>query len=367
MFEFYTRFYAAVAASAAHGEFCRRVFGQDLGQHGFADVAQLDALIAAAGLGAGVRVLDLGCGDGRIAEYLSDRSGAHVTGLDYVPGAIEGARVRTASKADRLQFVVGDINALDLPATAYDVVVSIDTIYFSNDYAATIGSLHAALRPSGRLAFLYSHGREPWVPLEEFDKKTLTPDCTPLAQALAASGFVFTTQDFTADDLRLAIARQEALADLCEEFAAEGNLFLYENRLGDANGIRDACEQGLQRRYLYVAQASFPSSVYQAGWSIRASGARPVTGHEGERMLVTFLNKREEVLPSVDDVVARIAALGPNTAMYVPPQASAIDLLPHVRKEAPIAPTAADQEWAAIEASIKACDRSDDEAEGRHP
>ena len=253
MWDFYDNFYRATAASAAHSEFCRRVFGLDLCQHGFADVAQLDALIAATAMGPSQRVLDLGCGTGLIAEYLSDRSDAHVTGLDYVPDAIRQACERTQGKADRLDFIVGDINALALPPAAFDVIVSIDTIYFSNDYAATIAALAQALRPGGRLALLYSHGREPWVPIEEFDTATLPAAHTPLAMALTANGFRFTYMDFTTDDLRLAIRRQEVLADLHDRFEAEGNLFIYENRLGDATGIRQACEDGLQRRYLYTA------------------------------------------------------------------------------------------------------------------
>lgn len=253
MWDFYENFYRATAASAAHSEFCARVFGRDLCQHGFADVAQLDALIAAARLGPGQHVLDLGCGTGLIAEYLSDHSGAHVTGLDYVPDAIRQACERTQAKADRLDFVVGDINALALPPAAFDVIASIDTIYFSDDYSTTIAALADALRPGGRLTFLYSHGREPWVPVEEFDVSTLPATNTPLAKALSTNGFGYTFVDCTADELRLAIRRQEVLADLRDQFEAEGNLFIYENRLGDANGIRQACEDGLQQRYLYTA------------------------------------------------------------------------------------------------------------------
>jgi ubiquinone/menaquinone biosynthesis C-methylase UbiE len=253
MFDFYDQFYRATATSEAHRLFCTRVFGLDLGQHGFADVPQLNALIAAAEIREGQRVIDLGCGNGMIAEYIADRSGAHVTGLDYVPEAIRQAGERTRSKADRLSFMVGDINALVLPASTYDVIVSIDTIYFSEDYAATLSALKTALRPGGRLAVLYSHGREPWVPVGEFDAKTLAATRTPLGEALTATGFAYVAADFTASEQRLAILRQEVLSDLREQFAAEGNLFIYENRLGDANGIRQACEEGLQRRYLYVA------------------------------------------------------------------------------------------------------------------
>ena len=225
--------------------------GRNLCQHGFADMRQIEALIEVTNLGPGDCALDLGCGNGMIAEYLADRTGAHVTGLDYIPLAIQQAQARTAARADRLTFTVGDINALDLPAQAFDVIFSIDSLYFSNDYATTIRKLVEALRPTGQMAILFSHGREPWVPIAEFAAETLAPDKTPLAAALQANGLTYTTLEFTEDDYRLAKLRQQVLMELQPQFEAEDILFIYDNRLGDAKGIRQACEEGLQRRYLY--------------------------------------------------------------------------------------------------------------------
>jgi SAM-dependent methyltransferase len=250
MREFYERFYAAVPASPVHALFCQRAFGLNLGQHGFADLAQLDALVQAAEMGPGQRVLDLGCGHGRITEYLSDRTGAHLTGLDYIPEAIRLARERTVAKPDRLAFVVGDLNALDLVAGDFDIIVSIDTIYFSQDYARTVGQLAAALRPGGRMAFLYSYGWEPPALPEEFDAATLAPDRTPLGEALRANGLDFRTQDWTAADCRLARSRRRLLEELEPQFRAEGLDFVYENRMGEAQGIATGCDLGLRRRYL---------------------------------------------------------------------------------------------------------------------
>lgn len=62
---------------------CERVFGRDLGQHGYMNQAQLDLLLQVLQLDASHHGLDLGCGNGLIAEYVSDRTGAHITGLDY--------------------------------------------------------------------------------------------------------------------------------------------------------------------------------------------------------------------------------------------------------------------------------------------
>lgn len=249
--DFYTAYYTAVEHSRAHHLFCERVYGHDLSQHGFADKAQLDLLLQVTRLSVGQRALDIGCGNGLIAEYMSDASGAHVTGLDYIASAIEFARQRTAAKAERLNFVVGDINALLLPAHAFDVAFSIDTIYFSNDYAATVAALVQSLRPHGQLVFLYSYGREPWVPADAFPVAALAPDATPLAKALQANGLAFRTWDLTQDDLRLAKCRQHVLTELKPLFEAEGNAFICDNRMGDANGVRQAIEQGLHKRYLY--------------------------------------------------------------------------------------------------------------------
>jgi cyclopropane fatty-acyl-phospholipid synthase-like methyltransferase len=251
MRDFYENYYAAMNRSQAHAEFCEQVFGRNLCQHGFADMAQLDALLRVTQLGAGQRVLDLGCGNGMIAEYIADCTGAHVTGLDYIPEAIRQARERTAAQADRLAFVVGDINALELPDGAFDAVISIDSLYFSQDYALTIRQLVKALRPGGQMAIFFEHGREPWVPREDFPAESVLADRTPLAEALQANGLSFRTWDFTQDDYRLALRRKQVLAELRPRFEAEGIMFIYENRLGDAQGVSQAIEDGLHARYLY--------------------------------------------------------------------------------------------------------------------
>ena len=173
----------------------------------------------------------------------------HYLAFDLFIGAWQA---RTAAKADRLTFQVGDINALDLPAAAYDAILSIDAIYFSDDYEATIRQLLAALRPSGHLAFFYAHGILPGVSVADFQPETLTPARTPLAVALQATGLTFTTTDFTDEEYRLAQLRKTVLTELEPAFAAEEILFIFENRMGEAQGISRAIERGLHRRYLYI-------------------------------------------------------------------------------------------------------------------
>ena len=250
MLDWYTDFYRAAGQSRAHAVFCQRVYGRDLCQHGFADMAQLHRLLEVTRLKPGGRVLDLGCGNGMIAEYISGTTRARVTGIDNVPTAIRQARERTKRKRHRLDFLVMDIGHLAFAAGAFDAILAIDTLYFT-DMADTIRQMKTVLRPGGQMAILYSHGANPSAPKEIFPKETTSPDKTPLAQALNVHGLPYRTWHLTAEDYRQAQRRIPVLADLKDLFVAEGNQFLYENRLGEASGVSAAIEFGAHARYLY--------------------------------------------------------------------------------------------------------------------
>jgi SAM-dependent methyltransferase len=251
MDQFYEDFYRMAAHSSVHAEFCERVFGKNLCQHGFADMAQLSLLMTVLQLNRNHHVLEVGCGNGMIAEYISDCTGAHFTGIDNSRTAILHASQRTAAKADRLTFLFGDINALSLSTRAYDVLISIDSLYFSTDYAYTIRHFRQALRPGGQMAILFTHDRAPWVPKEQFRAESVQADRTPLADSLKANGLSFNTYDLSREDYRLALLRKQVLSELRPRFEAENLMFIYENRMGDATGMSQAFEEGLLGRYLY--------------------------------------------------------------------------------------------------------------------
>lgn len=99
------RFDAAANASKAHSPVCERAFGRDLGQEGMVDMEPLDDLLNRFKLGSDDAGLDPGCGSGGMSEYISDQTGAHVTGIDISPSAIEVARQRTADKRNQLGFL----------------------------------------------------------------------------------------------------------------------------------------------------------------------------------------------------------------------------------------------------------------------
>jgi ubiquinone/menaquinone biosynthesis C-methylase UbiE len=250
MYDWYRRYYSAVPRSPAHALFCQRLYGRDLCQHGFADMQQVGLLLSVLHLATGSEVLELGCGTGGIAEYISDVTAAHVTGLDNVPEAIALAQERALPKAAGLRFVLGSMDHLEFPAATFDVIIAIDALYFT-DLNSTVGQMKAVLKSDGEMGILYSHGANPQVPIAVFPRETLPPDKTPLAQALQQHQLAYQTWDLTREDYQHA-QRKKAIADeLRPQFEAEGNLFLYENRLGEAEGVMAAIEAGAHRRYLY--------------------------------------------------------------------------------------------------------------------
>ncbi len=92
---YYRDFYDRAQASKAHSQFCESVYGLDLCQEGQMDMDAVHDLLDRLNLKKGQHVLDLGCGVGGISEYISDQTGAVVTGLDYSSTAITVARART--------------------------------------------------------------------------------------------------------------------------------------------------------------------------------------------------------------------------------------------------------------------------------
>lgn len=71
----------------------------------------------------GERVLDLGCGTGRVAEQLAGR-GATVVGVDLSPALIETAQERAQERGLSIDYRVGDAEHLELEDASFDAAGS---------------------------------------------------------------------------------------------------------------------------------------------------------------------------------------------------------------------------------------------------
>lgn len=111
-----------------------------------------ERLFRAAGLGAGMRVLDLGSGAGHVALLAGRLVGpeGRVLGVERDPQAVEDARTRAKSVgADNVEFLVGDVQTLDSVRDSFDAVVGRLILMYLPDPVAALRQAAQRIRPGG--------------------------------------------------------------------------------------------------------------------------------------------------------------------------------------------------------------------------
>ncbi len=98
------------------------------------------------------RVLDAGCGSGRVTELLVERlPRGRVVALDASAAMIETARTRLAPFGDRVEYVVAALGQPLTLAEPVDAILSTATFHWVPDHEALFANLATLLRPGGRL------------------------------------------------------------------------------------------------------------------------------------------------------------------------------------------------------------------------
>ena len=120
-----------------------------------------EAMLDAAGLGRGQKVLDVGCGAGSTtidAGRLVAPVGAAI-GVDISAPALALARQKVAKLGlDNVDFIEADAQVHPFEAGAFDAVISRFGTMFFGDPVAAFANLHRGLQPDGRLAIVAWQG-----------------------------------------------------------------------------------------------------------------------------------------------------------------------------------------------------------------
>jgi SAM-dependent methyltransferase len=102
----------------------------------------------------GQSLLDVGCGPGTITADLAELiTPGRVTALDQAPGVLEQARAVAAERGlDTVDFVVGDVHALDFPDDSFGVVHAHQVLQHVADPVAALREMGRVCRPGGVVA-----------------------------------------------------------------------------------------------------------------------------------------------------------------------------------------------------------------------
>ena len=97
----------------------------------------------------GLRIVDLGCGEGRFCRMLCERGVSYTLGIDLCEEMIEGARAQKHFDAE--DYLVGNIETLDgVEADSFDIAVSYVSLVDVEDFDGVVASSFRVLKPGGR-------------------------------------------------------------------------------------------------------------------------------------------------------------------------------------------------------------------------
>jgi len=141
----------------------------------------------------GGSILDVGCGPGWTSLLLA-RAGYAVTGVDISERMIEIARERSVLENTPAEFVVGDMEDLDLGRVGFDGALFFDCLHHCPGYADALRRVCVHLRHGGYVAlfettWLHRYSRHARETTRAYGVTELGFTRRQLRQALTRAGF----------------------------------------------------------------------------------------------------------------------------------------------------------------------------------
>lgn len=110
-------------------------------------------LVELAGVRAGDAILDVAAGSGN-AALPAALTGAVVTALDITPQLLEAGAKQARADGLKVEWVLGDAQALPFPDASFDRVLSCVGVQFCADHDAAASELVRVCRPGGRIGLI---------------------------------------------------------------------------------------------------------------------------------------------------------------------------------------------------------------------
>jgi SAM-dependent methyltransferase len=110
-------------------------------------------LVEAAGIGEGMKVLDVAAGTGN-ASIPAAQAGAEVTASDLTPELFDAGRERAQSEGVELEWEQADAENLPFEDESYDVVMSSIGVMFAPHHEESASEMARVCKPGGKIALL---------------------------------------------------------------------------------------------------------------------------------------------------------------------------------------------------------------------
>ncbi len=206
----YEEFYNMAGRNEIFHKYCEKVFGRDLSQDGFSDVTQIDDILKIIDLDDNKAVLDIGCGNGKMLKYIHDIKGAVVYGFDYSENAIECAKEMAREDKEAYHFEVGLIDEIQYSKNMFDLILSIDTIYFAENMSKFVERVYSWLKPEGYFICAYQEG--------DVKPKSKDKDSSELALILQKLGILYEVLDYSKRTYDLLKHKRNVIESMKDEF-----------------------------------------------------------------------------------------------------------------------------------------------------
>ena len=139
-----TKFYIPPLMDPERGSFPDLGWNQELFERKMADTMQLEP---------GKVALDIGCGQGLVADMVQEQSGAKVVGINISPEQIAKAKANAAASGklgNVLEFDIGSMNdKLAFDDESFDAVYVVQSTCYAHDFGATMAEVARVLKPGG--------------------------------------------------------------------------------------------------------------------------------------------------------------------------------------------------------------------------
>ena len=236
------------------------VFGKDLKQHGTFTMSQLEDLLQKSDFNDFQSVLEIGCGAGFIADYISNKTSARFLCIDIDDDVIKFASEQHKANK-KLVFITFDVRKIKDLNQKFTKILAFDSLYFlaeidPNDFQNsldkyllavknTIQNLYDVLENNGELILT-------WSELPFFKPERKAPECTQIGICFGELGYKYRAIDFTKQEEEFWKSYKETLHTYKNDFISEGSNELYDMSIQEATFFCEGVSHNRLYRNLFI-------------------------------------------------------------------------------------------------------------------